>query len=72
MAITKEIRSAPPVTGTSSALESLEPVFHQDLNRDGVIGLTTKKLIQTEWLNQSDRGWESNIIFTATADLVRR
>jgi Tryptophan-rich Synechocystis species C-terminal domain/Right handed beta helix region len=36
------------VTGTSSALESLEPVFHQDLNRDGVIGLTTKKLIQTD------------------------
>ena len=30
------------VSGTSSALESLEPVFHQDLNRDGVIGLTTK------------------------------
>ena len=27
------------VSGTSSALESLEPVFHQDLNRDGVIGL---------------------------------
>ena len=30
------------VSGTSSALESLEPVFRQDLNRDGVIGLTTK------------------------------
>jgi len=27
------------VSGTSSALESLEPIFHQDLNRDGVIGL---------------------------------
>src|SRR5215472_3748842 len=26
------------VAGTSSALESLEPVFHQDLNGDGVIG----------------------------------
>ena len=36
------------VSGTSSALESLEPVFHQDLNRDGVIGLTTKKVIQTD------------------------
>ena len=35
------------VSGTSYALESLEPVFRQDLNRDGVIGLTTKKLIQT-------------------------
>jgi hypothetical protein len=30
-----------PVSGTSSALESLEPVFHQDLNSDGVIGLPT-------------------------------
>ena len=30
------------VSGTSSALESLEPIFHQDLNRDGVIGLTTE------------------------------
>jgi hypothetical protein len=27
------------VSGTSYALESLEPVFHQDLNRDGAIGL---------------------------------
>ena len=26
------------VSGTSYALELLEPVFHQDLNRDGVIG----------------------------------
>jgi hypothetical protein len=26
------------VTGTSPALESLEPSFHQDLNGDGVIG----------------------------------
>jgi hypothetical protein len=26
------------VSGTSSALESLEPVFHQDLNGDGSIG----------------------------------
>src|SRR5262249_39670267 len=30
---------APVVTGTSSALEMLEPSFHQDLNGDGVIGL---------------------------------
>ena len=27
--------------GTSSALESLEPSFHQDLNGDGVIGVPT-------------------------------
>ena len=30
---------APVVAGTSSALEMLEPSFHQDLNGDGVIGL---------------------------------
>ena len=30
---------APVVAGTSSALEMLEPSFHQDLNADGVIGL---------------------------------
>ena len=29
------------VSGTSSALESLEPSFHQDFNGDGMIGLTT-------------------------------
>jgi Tryptophan-rich Synechocystis species C-terminal domain len=29
------------VSGTSSALESLETTFHQDLNGDGVIGLPT-------------------------------
>ena len=36
------------VSGTSSALEKLEPVFHQDLNRDGMIGLATRKVIQTD------------------------
>ena len=36
------------VSGTSSALESLEPVFRQDLNRDGVIGLATREVIQTD------------------------
>ncbi|WP_271617388.1 hypothetical protein, partial [Bradyrhizobium sp. CCBAU 51745] len=29
------------VSGASAALESLEPSFHQDLNRDGVIGVPT-------------------------------
>jgi hypothetical protein len=28
------------VSGTSNALESLEPVFHQDLNGDGFIGVS--------------------------------
>ena len=27
------------VSGTSTALESLEPIFHQDLNGDGTIGI---------------------------------
>ena len=36
------------VSGTSSALEKLEPVFRQDLNRDGVIGLAARKVIQTD------------------------
>ena len=60
------------VSGTSTALEALEPVFHQDLNRDGVIGLTTK-VIQNDgstsltevanqvssayYLNSSERIW---------------
>ena len=35
------------MSGTSTALESLEPVFGQDLNGDGVIGLT-KKVIKTD------------------------
>ena len=30
------------VSGTSYALESLETSFHQDLNGDGTIGLTTR------------------------------
>jgi len=30
------------VSGTSSALESFEPVFHQDLNGDGSIGATSQ------------------------------
>ena len=35
------------VSGNSYALESLEPIFQQDLNGDGVIGLTTT-VIQTD------------------------
>ena len=29
------------VSGTSASLESIETIFHQDLNHDGVIGLLT-------------------------------
>ncbi|KWV46858.1 hypothetical protein AS156_20745 [Bradyrhizobium macuxiense] len=36
----------PNVTGTSSALESIEQVFHQDLNGDGVIGIPTVTVAQ--------------------------
>ena len=32
------------VSGTSTALESIEPLFHQDLNGDGTIGLTGPNL----------------------------
>ena len=39
----RQLLSMPPAVpfGTSSALESLEPSFHQDLNGDGAIGPTT-------------------------------
>ena len=32
-----------PVSGTSTALESLETSFHQDLNGDGVIGVADRR-----------------------------
>src|SRR5262249_61842646 len=35
------------VPGTSSALEMLEPSFHQDLNGDGVIGLAPAPIATT-------------------------
>ena len=36
------------VSGNSYALESFEPIFQQDLNGDGVIGVTTTVIIQTD------------------------
>jgi serralysin len=36
-----------PGSGTSSALESLETSFHQDLNGDGVIGVTPTNVIES-------------------------
>ena len=39
---TRSLTGTVAVAGTSYALESLEPVFKQDLNHDGVIGPTTK------------------------------
>ena len=38
--ISNNVAGAPGVAGTSSALEMLEPSFHQDLNSDGLIGTT--------------------------------
>ena len=46
------------VSGTSDALESFEPVFHQDLNSDGLIGPPTT-VIEANGSTQSHRGWES-------------
>src|ERR1700693_6111356 len=42
----------PVVSGTSFALESLEASFHQDLNGDGTIGVTTNvisSLARSAW-----------------------
>ena len=43
------------VTGTSSTLESLETSFHQDLNGDGIIGITpaTKPQVSTSLSNDA-------------------
>ncbi len=51
------VSNIPVVSGTSAALESLEPSFQQDLNGDGVIGLPllTTTVIEFEWLDQPDR-----------------
>ena len=50
------------VSGTSAALESLETIFHQDLNGDGVIGVPTV-VIET----YGSTAWpRSQIIFICT------
>ncbi len=46
------------VSGTSTALESLEPSFQQDLNGDGHIGLPGATVIEFVWLDQPDRDRE--------------
>ena len=56
------------VSGTSYALESIEPVFQQDLNGDGVIGLTTT-VIRTDG-STSLTEVANRFIFTAAADLA--
>ena len=40
------------VSGTSTALESLETSFHQDLNGDGVIGIPGSRGDRGVWLDQ--------------------
>ena len=45
------------VSGTSTALESLETTFNQDLNGDGTIGIP-KVVIQTDGSTALVRGWK--------------
>ena len=45
-------------SGTSTALESIESSFHQDLNGDGQIGVVTT-VIESNGCDQSDRGRQS-------------
>ena len=56
-AITSQITASASVSGTSSALESLETSFHQDLNGDGVIGRSTT-VIEAIRIDQPGRGWD--------------
>src|SRR5438552_776950 len=53
------------VSGTSSALESFEPVFHQDLNGDGTIGAPTSamhiNLIADASVVNAPSGWAAAI-----------
>jgi hypothetical protein len=44
------------VAGTSTALESLEPSFHQDLNGDGVIGVPSGQTITAGLANHTLTG----------------
>ena len=43
------------LSGTSATLESLETSFHQDLNGDGIIGLSHDD-DRSDWIDQSGRG----------------
>ena len=45
------------VSGTSTALESLETTFHQDLNGDGMIGVPHDRDLVV-WFDQAGRGWQ--------------
>ena len=45
------------VSGTSTALESLETSFHQDLNGDGMIGVPVDG-DRGVWIDQPGRGWQ--------------
>ena len=45
------------VSGTSYALESMEPMFHQDLNSDGMVGPTVDR-DPDGWINELERGCE--------------
>ena len=47
------------VSGTSTALESFEPIFDQNLNGEGDL---TTTVIADRWIDQPDRGWEPSFI----------
>ncbi len=59
------------VSGTSTALESLETSFHQDLNGDGVIGVSDDG-DRVDWIDQPDRGWRTIISFMTAAGRAPR
>ena len=54
----------------ATALESLEPVFQQDLNGDGVIGVTTT-VIQTDGSTSLTEVGNQFYLLCAAADLAR-
>ena len=45
------------VPGNSTALESLETTFNQDLNGDGVIGVVST-VDPDRWIDQPGPGWQ--------------
>ena len=55
------------VSGTSTALESLESVFHQDLNGDGVIGLA----IQAGSILELSSAQSGSITFIASTGILK-
>ena len=55
-------------SGSSAALESLEPSFHQDLNGDGVIGVPPDRTVIEAFGSTSLIQVGSNYFFIRTAE----